>query len=218
MRTIVFVSFFLLCVSACTPTESHRALPSADTNSASRPYTGVKAPVAAGAVVNRSAYLTGIFSDGNDRLGAQATQMLVMHLDRSNRFTVLDRVNVDQAVRESQLRGIKQRVEGAKYLITGVVTEFGRREVGSAGLWGVISRSKQQVLHAKVSLSVVDPVTLRVLGSFAGSGEYELSSGEVFGFGSRAGYDGTLADKVLDLCMREAVDRIAEAYEGGVVR
>ena len=40
-----------------------------------------------------------------------------------------------------------------------------------------------------------------------------LSSREVLGFGSDAGYDSTLNGKVLDLAIREAVDRLVEGME-----
>ncbi len=212
LSLLTLTSLFLI-ITGCTPTEVSRRIETQDTEISSHRYYGPKADVALGKVINRSAYLTGIFSDGNDRLGAQATQMLVMHLDRSGRFNVLDRQNLDESQREANFRNTKHRVQGAKYLITGVVTEFGRKETGSVGLGGLISRSKQQILYAKVSLSVLDPVSSKVLGSYAGAGEYALKSKEVLGFGSRAGYDGTLADKVLDLAMREAVDKLAADYE-----
>ena len=210
-KYLIALTLSILC--GCSAVETHRAVSVEDTKSAADEFSGTKAKVVVGKVVNRSAYMTGVFSDGNDRLGAQATQMLVMHLSRANRFVVLDRQNMDVSEREAKLLKDKQKTEGGKFIISGVVTEFGRKESGSQGLAGIISRSKHQVLYAKVSVSVIDPISSRVLGTYAGAGEYELTSKQVLGFGSHAGYDGTLADKVLDLAMREAVDKIASGYD-----
>ena len=43
-------------------TESSQALPVAKVESASRPYAGVRAPIAVGKFDNRSAYMRGVFS------------------------------------------------------------------------------------------------------------------------------------------------------------
>ena len=54
-----------------------------------------------------------------------------------------------------------------------------------------------------------------MLFSSQGSGEYDLSTADVLGFGSKAGYDATLNDKVLNLAIIEAVDRLVEGLENG---
>jgi curli biogenesis system outer membrane secretion channel CsgG len=51
--------------------------------------------------------------------------------------------------------------------------------------------------------------------SVQGAGEYALSNREVIGFGGTAGYDSTLNGKVLDLAIREAVNRLTEAVDQG---
>jgi curli biogenesis system outer membrane secretion channel CsgG len=48
-----------------------------------------------------------------------------------------------------------------------------------------------------------------------GAGEYALSNREIVGFGGTAGYDSTLNGKVLDLAIREAVDRLVEGIQNG---
>jgi curli biogenesis system outer membrane secretion channel CsgG len=104
---------------------------------------------------------------------------------------------------------------GAEVVVTGAVTEFGRKETGTVGLGGIIQKGKTQSAYSKVQLSVVDAVTSQVLISVQGAGEYALSNEEVLGFGSRAGYDATLNDKVLNLAMIEAVNRLVEGLEKG---
>jgi curli biogenesis system outer membrane secretion channel CsgG len=50
-----------------------------------------------------------------------------------------------------------------------------------------------------------------------GVGEYQLSNREIIGFGGTASYDSTLNGKVLDLAIREAVDRLGEAVDAGAL-
>jgi curli biogenesis system outer membrane secretion channel CsgG len=54
-----------------------------------------------------------------------------------------------------------------------------------------------------------------VVYSAAGAGEYSLSNREVLGFGGTASYDSTLNGKVLDLAMREAVEKLVGGMEAG---
>lgn len=69
--------------------------------------------------------------------------------------------------------------------------------------------------YAKVTLNVVNTLTSEIVFSARGAGAYKLSNREVIGFGGTAGYDATLNGKVLDLAMRESVDRLVAALEGG---
>jgi curli biogenesis system outer membrane secretion channel CsgG len=71
------------------------------------------------------------------------------------------------------------------------------------------------VAYAKVALDVVDIRTSEVVFSVQGAGEYQLSNREILGFGGTSGYDSTLNGKVLDLAIREAVDKLAAAVDDG---
>ena len=204
-----------LCLAGCA-TESHRSLAVEQTQSASTPYGGPRSPIAVGKFDNRSSFMRGLFSDGVDRLGSQAKTILITHLQQTNRFTVLDRDNMEEAKLEAQIRKEAQELKGAAYVITGDVSEFGRKEVGDRQLFGILGRGKTQVAYAKVSLNVVDIRTTEVVYSVQGAGEYELSNREVIGFGGTAGYDSTLNGKVLDLAIRESVDKLTSAIDSGV--
>ena len=81
---------------------------------------------------------------------------------------------------------------------------------GDQQLFGILGRGKEQVAYAKVDLNVVDVTSSEVVYSASGAGEYSLSNREVIGFGGSAGYDSTLNGKVLDLAIREAVDRLVD--------
>lgn len=199
-------------------TESSRSLEVTRPASAQVAYNGVRHPISIGKFDNRSSYLRGVFSDGVDRLGSQAKTILITHLQQSNRFNVLDRDNMSEIKQEAGLSNASQALKGARYVITGDVTEFGRKEVGDHQLFGILGRGKTQVAYAKVSLNVVDVRTSEVAFSAQGAGEYALSNREVVGFGGTASYDSTLNGKVLDLAIREAVDALVAGIERGAWR
>ena len=208
------VILFLVYFSGCA-SESHRSIPVGQTLAARTPYNGPKSPIAVGKFDNRSNFLRGLFTDGEDRLGSQSKTILITHLQQTNRFTVLDRDNMDEARREAEIRGEAQELMGAAYVVTGDVSEFGRREVSDHQFFGILGRGKRQIAYALVSLNVVDVRTTEVVYSAQGAGEYELSDREVLGFGTTAGYDSTLNGKVLDLAIREAVDGLTGGIDSG---
>lgn len=196
-------------------TETSRSIQVEKVQAAAAPYTGVRVPVSVGKFDNRSNFMRGVFSDGVDRLGSQAKTTLIAHLQQSQRFSVLDRDNLAETGQEAKLQGASQTLRGASYVITGDISEFGRKEVGDMQLFGLLGRGKKQVAYAKITLNVVDALTSEVVFSARGAGEYELSNREVLGFGGTAGYDATLNGKVLDLAMREAVDNLAAGRDAG---
>ena len=166
---------------------------------------------------NRSSFQRGIFSDGVDRLGSQAKTILISHLQETNRFNVLDRDNMQELKQEADFKREGQSIKGADFIVTGDVTEFGRKEVGDKQLFGLAGRGKTQVAYAKVTLNVVNIKTSEVVYTARGAGEFSLSNREVLGFGGTASYDATLNGKVLDLAMREAVDRLVAGVESGAL-
>ncbi|MBW5412071.1 MULTISPECIES: CsgG/HfaB family protein [Pseudomonas] len=201
-------------MSGCA-TEESRTLEVAKVTSAQSVYQGIRQPVSVGKFDNRSSYMRGLFSDGVDRLGGQAKTILVTHLQQSNRFNVLDRDNMSEIAQESALSKKGQQLRGADYVVTGDVTEFGRKEVGDQQLFGILGRAKSQIAYAKVNLNIVNVRTSEVVYSTQGAGEYSLSNREVVGFGGTASYDSTLNGKVLDLAIREAVNRLVEGIDSG---
>jgi len=196
-------------------TETSTAVAVQQVESVNRPYSGVRAPIAVGKFDNRSSYMRGIFSDGVDRLGGQAKTILITHLQQTNRFSVLDRDNMGEIQQEAAIKGQAQRLKGADFVVTGDVTEFGRKEVGDHQLFGILGRGKTQIAYAKVALNIVNISTSEVVYSSQGAGEYALSNREIIGFGGTASYDSTLNGKVLDLAMREAVNKVVNAVDNG---
>ncbi|WP_433771859.1 CsgG/HfaB family protein [Pseudomonas putida] len=210
------VAIAVLGTIAGCATESSRALPVAKVESATQAWAGTRIPMAVGKFDNRSSYMRGIFSDGVDRLGGQAKTILITHLQQTNRFSVLDRDNMGEIQQEAVIKGQAQRLKGADYVVTGDVTEFGRKETGDHQLFGILGRGKTQVAYAKVNLNIVNISTSEVVYSTQGAGEYALSNREIIGFGGTAAYDSTLNGKVLDLAMREAINRLVDGMNTGV--
>lgn len=216
MSRFLFVAgVTVLAVIGGCATESSRSLQVAKVESATKPFTGTRVPVSVGKFDNRSGFMRGIFTDGVDRLGSQAKTTLISHLQQSNRFNVLDRENLAETKQEAQFKAQSQSIRGADFVVTGDISEFGRKDVGDRQLFGLLGRGKTQVAYAKVTLNIVNSLTSEVVYSARGAGEYELSNREVVGFGGTAGYDATLNGKVLDLAMREAVQNLVGGLDSG---
>ena len=200
----------LTALTACSTTETSKVIQSTQVAAATAQvrYNGIKIPVSIGKFDNRSNYMRGIFSDNVDRLGGQAKTILETDLQQTGYFTVLNRDNLSELQQESNFNKASQDIKGARYVITGDVSEFGRKEVGDQQLFGILGRGKQQIAYAKVNLNIVDVKTSEIVYSVQGAGEYALSAREILGFGSTASYDSTLNGKVLDLAIREAVNNL----------
>ncbi|MFD1970813.1 CsgG/HfaB family protein [Trinickia caryophylli] len=216
--TSVLVTAFVAVVLSGCATEASRTLEVPAVSSAQVPFAGKPVQIAVGKFDNRSNYMRGIFSDGVDRLGSQAKTILVTRLQQSRRFNVLDRENLAEIKQEAGFLKQAQAVKGAHYVLTGDVTEFGRKEVGDQQLFGILGRGKSQVAYAKVAINVVDTTTSEVVLSSQGAGEFSLSNREVIGFGGTASYDSTLNGKVLDLAIQEAVNHLAAQVDAGALK
>jgi len=212
---IAIASVCAALLTGCATTEVAKSVQVASPAPAQSVAQGPRVAVAIGKFDNRSNHMRGVFSDGQDRLGEQARSVLTAHLQQSNRFSVLDRDNLENSQREAAFKSESQKIRGADFLVTGAISEFGRKEVGDHQLFGVLGRGKSQIAYAKVTLNVVNSLTSEVVASAQGAGEYELSNREVLGFGSTASYDATLNGKVLDLAIREAVTNLTNTLNNG---
>jgi curli biogenesis system outer membrane secretion channel CsgG len=213
-RTAATVAAVALFLAACA-TESHQVVATEAVASAGTPYAGPRPRLAIGDFQNHSPYMRGMFTTGEDHLGTQAKTILKTHLSQANRFTVADRDNMEEIGREAQIAGAAQNLTGAQFVLSGEVTEFGRRTTGDRQLWGIAGRGSEQMAYSKVSVNVVDVRTSEVVYSVQGAGEYALSDREVIGFGSTSGYDSTLNGKVLNLSITDAVNKLVAALENG---
>ena len=217
MKTTLALALAATTLTACVQ-EGSRTMPIQKVESAAVQFTGVRVPVSVGKFDNRSNFMRGVFTGGEDRMGSQAQTILVTHLQQSQRFSVLDRTVMSEIKQEAALQQKAQALKGASYVITGDVSEFGRKDVGDRQLFGILGRGKTQIAYAKVNLNIVNTLTSEVVHSVQGAGEYSLSEREIIGFGGTAGYDATLNGKVLDLAIRDAVNTLVSNMSQGAWR
>lgn len=215
MQHKLFVIIILSTLFGCTAQETHRVIVPERVKHSQQPYNGTRIAIAIGLFQNRSNYMRGLFSSNSDRLGGQSKTILKTHLQQSKRFNVMDRQNLENNVKEAKRLNLKQNIQGARYIITGSVTEFGRKVAGNKALFGILGSGKKQSAFAKVSLNIVDVLTSQIVHSVQGAGEYSLSSEELIGFGSSSGYDATLNGKVLNLAIIEAVNNMISDIQNG---
>ncbi|MCV2403256.1 CsgG/HfaB family protein [Marinomonas sp. C2222] len=217
-RKSIYFLFFAatLALVGCSATQSHKAITTESVSSYNTEYKGTKTTLVVGNFQNRSSYMQGLFSSGTDKLGNQSKTILKTHLQQTNRFKVVDRENLELLKREAELNGVTQNLTGARYTITGDVTEFGRKVTGDKQLFGILGSGKTQTAYAKVSMNIVDVMNGEIVYSTQAAGEYELSNREVVGFGSTASYDATLNGKVLNFAIKEAVNNIVRDLENGI--
>jgi len=207
--TVLSILSLSFIISGCQSVESKRAIAPSKVevpvlNSAQR-YS-----IFVSNFQNESDYQRGVFSSSEDRMGSQAKAILKSHVQMTKGFSLMDRDNLSAIAQESAIAGKKQFLKGAQLALSGAVTEFGRKTTGDRQFFGVLGSGKSQIAYAKVALNIIDVTTSEILFSVQGAGEYELSSREIVGFGSRAGYDATLNGKVLNLAITEAVSRLIE--------
>jgi curli biogenesis system outer membrane secretion channel CsgG len=218
MKNYKLLACVFLALSGCAHQEESKTIAVEKVASANQDYSGPLTAISIGKFENRSNYMRGIFSDAVDRLGNQAQTVLLSHLQQSKRFSVMDRSNMAEIKEESALLKKSQNLIGANFVVIGDITEFGRKQVGDKQLFGLLGRGSTQIAYAKATLNIVNVQTSEVVFSAQGAGEYSLSEREVIGFGGTAGYDSTLNGKVLDLAIREAVQKIVSAIDSGAWR
>ncbi len=220
LKTIVTPLFLIsiivcmLLLASCAK-EKRKVLETESVSTYKTSYSGPKYPLSVGKFSNRSTYMNGIFSDGTDRLGSQSRTILKTHLAQTNRFVLMDRENMKAIAEEAAISGNKQALTGAALVVTGEVTEFGRKVTGDAQLFGILGYGKKQVAYSKVSLNIVDVKTSQIVYAIQGAGEYSLNNREVLGFGSTAAYDATLTGKVLNFSIMNAINKLVAGLEKG---
>ncbi len=216
-RNLLFILIYFVLLSGCA-TERSTVIEPSKVERYGTKYHGVKTTLVIGKFNNNTNYRQGIFSSGSDQLGNQAKTILKTHLQQTNRFKLVDRENLSEIEQEAKLRGSNQNISGARYAVTGSITEFGRKETGDKALFGLLGRGKEQSAYSKVMLNIVDVITSEVIYSAQGAGEYSLSQREILGTGGTAGYDATLNGKVLNLSITEAVNKTVRDLERGILQ
>ena len=70
---LLLTSAMVLFILGGCATESSKSLPIQKVETAGKPFTGTRTAISIGKFDNRSSYMRGIFSDGEDRLGKDRT-------------------------------------------------------------------------------------------------------------------------------------------------
>jgi curli biogenesis system outer membrane secretion channel CsgG len=167
----------------------------------------LKRKIALGRITNETNYGQSLLRDRqDDPLGKQVTDLMSKALTESGAYLVFERPDIGRIQAESKLVDTKLNLIGVDALIIGSLTEFGRKVVGASGF---VSSSKRQVAFAKVDVRMVDTTNGHVFFATSGAGEASNETASTFGFGSQAGYDGTLNDAAIRQAVSEAVSRLS---------
>ena len=171
----------------------------------------IKRKIALGRVTNETVYGRSLLRDQfNDPLGKQVTDMVSKVLTESGAYLVFDRPDIGRVYNEAAMSGDKLNLIGVDTLIIGSLTEYGRKTLGESGF---ASQSKRQIAFAKVDFRLVDTKTGQVYFATSGAGEASTEASSTFGFGSQAGYDGTLGDTAIRQAVTDAVAKISAVVD-----
>jgi curli biogenesis system outer membrane secretion channel CsgG len=167
----------------------------------------LKRKIALGRLSNETSYGRSLLRDQHDDpLGKQVTDLFSKALTETGAYLVFERPDITRLIAEGQLTNRQLNLVGVDALVIGSLTEFGRKTVGESGF---VSASKKQVAFAKLDIRVVDVDTGHVFFATSGAGEASTESASTFGFGSQAGYDGTLNDAAIRQAVSETVSRLS---------
>lgn len=153
----------------------------------------LKHRVAVGRFSNETTYGKSVLL-GGDVLGKQASDILTTRLAETQKFVLFEAEGTSGSV-------------PAEFLVVGSVSEFGRSETGSSGVFG---KTKTQTARAAVNLRLVEASSGLVVFSTEGRGEAEVSTGTTLGVGTRQGFDSTLSEKAISAAISNVVGRIVD--------
>lgn len=168
---------------------------------------GLKRRVAVGRFSNSTPYGRLLLSPGEaDPVATQASDMLTNALVGSGHFFVFERGDLQALSAERVLSDAEaQRLVGVDTLLLGSITQLGRRNEGKQGF---LNSQRRQAVNATVEIRLVDVRTGRVFFTASGSGEATTETGEVAGFGTRAGYDSTLNDQAINAAIADTMTQV----------
>ena len=217
---IVLAAGLTACAVQAPPVAQKDAPQSQATQKAAQQAVATQAPdtptlkrkIALGRITNETSYGQSLLRDRHDDpLGKQVTDLMSKALTESGAYLVFERPDIGRIQAEGRLTDTKLNIVGVDVLIIGSLTEFGRKAIGATGF---VSSSKRQVAFAKVDIRVVDVNTGHVFFATSGAGEASTETASTFGFGSQAGYDGTLNDAAIRQAVAEAINRLSVEMSG----
>lgn len=203
---------FALMISGCTDKTRiiDTSQPALEEITPYRPYEGDKGLLAVGEFESGSDCQNTVPADSCNRLSEQSRTILITHLQQTNVFSVFDNINLESIKKASPVKG---RNKALKNLIHGELVEFNYGETDSAGLFSIFSTEKTQSAYAKVRLNVINIQTGKIRYSAEGTGKYKLSNDEIFNLSQTDVYSPEIADKVINLAVRQAVGDLFSGAE-----
>ncbi len=214
---ILFVFCTMLLASACVSRNIRENVEDKGPQVVATPLPAAeRMTIGIGRFTNESVYGSGLFTDeSGDRIGKQASDMLVRHLLETQRFNVVERPDISKLRAEASLMGkneeqFKRNLKGVDALILGSVVELGRETTG--GIW-LLGKEKTQRARARVVLRMVDPKTGELFYSQEGSGDATISSSSTLGFGGTAGFDSTLEGKAIDAAIVNLMNNVVKTLD-----
>lgn len=170
----------------------------------------LKRKIAVGRLSNETNYGRSLLrASAEDELGNKVTDMFMQALANSNSYLVFERPDIEVLKKEAALSGQRLEIPGVDTLVVGSLTQFGRATTGERGF---LSSSKKQQATATVDLRLVDVDTGRVFESVTGKGTSSTEESRTMGFGSAAGYDGSLNDQAIATAVTAAVDNMTGLF------
>ncbi|SOB74746.1 Curli biogenesis system outer membrane secretion channel CsgG [Marinobacter sp. LV10R510-11A] len=190
--------------------EQQRAAQLESQEAAAPEQLALKRKIAVGRLSNETNYGRSLLrQNAEDKLGGKVTDMFLQALTNSDSFLVFERPDVSLLQKEASLSGQEIDIVGVDTLVIGSLTQFGRATTGERGF---LSSSKKQEATATVDIRLVDVKTGRVFESVTGSGSSSTEYARTMGFGSAAGYDGSLNDQAIAAAVTAAVDKMTRLF------
>lgn len=167
----------------------------------------LKRRVAVGRFTNSTPYGRLLLSPGQaDPIAVQASDMLTNALVGSGHFFVFERGDVEALNAERTMSASDAvNLVGVDALLLGSITQLGRRNEGKQGF---LNSQRRQAVNATVEIRLVDVRTGQVFFTASGAGEATTETGEVAGFGTRAGYDSTLNDRAIAAAIADTMTSV----------
>ncbi|RUO62281.1 curli production assembly protein CsgG [Pseudidiomarina insulisalsae] len=176
----------------------------------SQPVTlGLKRKLAVGRLSNETNYGRSLLREAVQGIHDQKiSDMFTQAVANTQHFMIFERPDMNAILAEQQLTQQTNDLVGVDTLVIGSLTEFGRATTGERGF---LSSSAKQEATATVDLRLVDTRTGQVIASFSGTGSSSLEQSRTMGFGSVAGYDGSLNDRAIGAAVNAAVEKMTQA-------
>jgi curli biogenesis system outer membrane secretion channel CsgG len=154
---------------------------------------------------------------GHDwRVGRGASDMLITALFKTKKYRVYERERLKSIMKEQKLQmsgavDMSTAVQigklvGAKYIVTGAVTEFGVAKSGARG-GGYFSVGKKWY-RSTVDVRAVSVQTGEIIFADSGSGALKSSAVSVLGFGGGESYDEKKATESMRIAIEDVMSRI----------